>query len=184
MTLLCYMCSYFLNQKQSVRINNTNNNFLNVISGVSNGSIVGLILFNCFFNDFFTLLKLLILTILQTIHHNTFTTFAKNIQNLIHHLESESSLAIKWLKNNKTIVNPRIFQAIKLDKKKNNHTQEMIKINNKPVNVKSSVKLLGVQTEAELNFSLHIAHICRSTENQLNDLIRLRKFLGFEEERF
>ena len=121
---------------------------------------------------------------MQTIHYNTLTAFPKNIQNLIHLLESESSLAIKWLKNNKTIVNPRIFQAIKLDKKKNNHTQEMIKINNKPVNVKSSVKLLGVQTEAELNFSLHIAHICRSTENQLNALIRLRMFLGFEEERF
>ena len=129
-------------------------------------------------------MKLPIPTILQTIHYNTLTAFPKNIQNLIHLLESESSLAIKWLKNNKTIVNPRIFQAIKLDKKKNNHTQEMIKINNKPVNVKSSVKLLGIQTEAELNFSLHIAHICRSTENQLNALIRLRMFLGFEEERF
>ena len=121
---------------------------------------------------------------MQTIHHNTLTAFAKNIQNLIHHLESESSLGIKWLKNNKTIVNPGIFQAIMLDKKKNNHIQEMIKIDNKPVKVKSFVKLLGVQTDAELNFSLHIANICRSTENQLNALIRLRKFLGFEEERF
>ena len=51
------------------------------------------------------------------------------------------------------IVNPGKFQAIILDKKKTNHTQETIKIDNKAVKVKSSVKLLGVQIDAELNFN-------------------------------
>ena len=58
-----------------------------------------------------------------------------------------------------------------------------MKIGNKAVKVKSSVKLLGVHIDAELNFSLHIANICRSDANQLNALIRLRKFLGFEEKK-
>ena len=78
------------------------------------------------------------------------------------------------------IVNPGKFQAIILDKKKNNHTQEIIKIDNNGVKVKSSIKLLGVQIDAELNFNLHTASICRSVANQLNSLIKLRKFLGFE----
>ena len=78
------------------------------------------------------------------------------------------------------IVNPGKFRAIILDKKKNNHTQEIIKIDKR---VKSSVKLLGVQTDAELNFNLNIANICKSTANQLNGLIRLRAFLGFEEKK-
>ena len=65
-SFLCYICSYLLNRKQCVRINNINSDFLNVIVGVPQGSIVGPILFNCFFNDIFTLLKLLIPTILQT----------------------------------------------------------------------------------------------------------------------
>ena len=51
--LLCYIYSYLLNRKQSVRINNINSDFLNVVSGVPQGSIVGPILFNCFFSDFF-----------------------------------------------------------------------------------------------------------------------------------
>ena len=84
---------------------------------------------------------------------NTLTAFANNIQNLIHFLESESSVAIKWFKDNKTIVNPRKFQTIMLNKKKTNHTQEIIKIDNKAVKVKSSVKLLGFQIDAELNFN-------------------------------
>ena len=81
------------------------------------------------------------------------------------------------------VVNPGKFQAIILDKKKTNHTQEIIKIGNKALKVKSSVKPLWIQTEAELNFNLHIANICRSAANQLNALIMLRKFLGFEEKK-
>ena len=75
------------------------------------------------------------------------------------------------------IVNPGKFRAIILDKKKNNHTQEIIKIDKR---VKSSVKLLGVQTDDELNFNLNIANICKSAANQLNGL---RAFLGFEEKK-
>ena len=81
------------------------------------------------------------------------------------------------------IVNPGKFQAIILDKKKTNHTQEKIKIGNNAVQVKSSVKLLGVQIDAELNVNLHIANICRSATNQLDALIRLRKLLGFEDKK-
>ena len=92
-------------------------------------------------------------------------------------------MAIKWFKDNKMIVNPGKFQAIILGKKKNNHTQEIIKIDTNVVKVKSSVKLLSVQIDAELNFNLHIANICRSSASQLTTLIRLRKFLGSEEKK-
>ena len=89
-------------------------------------------------------------TILQT--GNKRTTFANNIQNLIHLLESECSVAIKWFKDNKMIVNPGKFQAIILDNKKNNHTQEIIRIDKNAVKVKSSVKSHGIQIDAELKY--------------------------------
>ena len=60
------------------------------------------------------------------------------------------------------IVNPGKFQAAILDKKKNNHTQEMIKINNK------------VSKTSHCS-NWHIANICRSAANQLNVLDRIRK---------
>ena len=156
-------------------------NFLNVVSGVPQGSLVGPILFNCFFNDFFYVIET------ANAHNfaddNTLSAFTNNIKNLIHLLESECSMSIKWFKYNKMIVNPEKFQAIILNKKKNNHTQEIIKIGKNVVKVKSSVKLLGVQIDSELNFNLHIANICRSAVNQLNALIRLKNFVGFQEEK-
>ena len=177
----CCIYSYLLNRKQSVRIYNINSDFLNVISGVPEGSTVGLVLFNCFFNDFFY--------VIENAHahnfvdDNTLTAFANNIQNLIRLLDSESSVAIIRLKDHKIMVNPGKFEAIILGKKKTNHKQEIIKIDNEAVKVKSLVKLLDVQIDAELNFNLHIATICRSAANQLNAVIRLGKFLAFEEKK-
>ena len=92
-------------------------------------------------------------------------------------------MAIKWFKDNKMIVNPGKFQAIIFAQKKTNHTQEIIDIENQAVNVKLSVKFLGVQIDAELDFSLHIAITCRYAANQFNAVIRLRKFSGFEEKK-
>ena len=55
--VFCYIYSELLNRKQCLRINNINRALLNIISGVSQGSIVGPIVFNRFFNDFFYVIE-------------------------------------------------------------------------------------------------------------------------------
>ena len=47
----------------------------------------------------------------------------------------------------------------------------------------SSVKLLSIQLDDKLNFSLHASNICKSVANQLNALTRLNNFLRFEGKR-
>ena len=58
-----YIHFYPLNRKQSVCINNILSEFNKVVSGVPQGSIVGPILFNCFFNDFYLLRMLIYITL-------------------------------------------------------------------------------------------------------------------------
>ena len=86
-----------------------------------------------------------------------------------------------WFKENTMVVNPDKFQAIMLDKPKRDHTNERITFDNQQMKVMWSVKLLGVRLDDKLNFNLHISNICRSAANQLNALIRLKKFINFEE---
>ena len=43
------------------------------------------------------------------------------------------------------------------------------------------MKLLGVHIDNKLNFHEHINKICKSAGNQLNALIRLKLFIGFQE---
>ena len=45
----------------------------------------------------------------------------------------------------------------------------------------SSVKLLGILLDDQLNVNLHISNICKSASKQLKSLVRLKCFLGFEE---
>ena len=48
----------------------------------------------------------------------------------------------------------------------------MTKIDQKFVKVKSLVKPLGIQTDAELNFNLHMTNICGFAVNQFKAIIR------------
>ena len=168
-SLILYIHSYLLNRKQCVCINNTLSEFNKVISGVPQGSIVGPIFFNCFFNDFYYVIENA-----NFADDNTLTTFAQNAQNLISVLESESNIAVDWFKTNKMIVNPEKVQPIIIDKKKQDHTKETFGIGDKVIEASPSVKLLGVQKDDKLNFNLYITNICRSAANRLNALIRLK----------
>ena len=90
--LLMYIYYYLSNRKQCVRINDVYSRFQNVISGVPQGSIVGPILFNRFFNDFFYFIDK------ASVHNfaddNSLSAFESNIKNLKLILESESKKAI------------------------------------------------------------------------------------------
>ena len=60
--------------------------------------------------------------------HNTLSSFAKTIENLTSILESESEIALNWMKYNPMIMNPGKFQALIFNKHKENHTNQIINI--------------------------------------------------------
>ena len=176
-----YIYSYLSNQKQCVRINNKFSNYQKIILSVPQGSILGPIFFNLSINDLFFFVS--DVSLHNFADDNTFSAFAGTILELIDILQSGSEIVTDWFKNNKMIVNPDKFQAILLDKRKDDHTNQRLIVDNQKLKVVSSVELLGIQIDDKLNFNLHISNICRSAANQLNALIRLKRFLGFKEKR-
>ena len=98
---------------------------------------------------------------------NTVSAFATTVSRLIKILESESEVVIDWFSKNKMVVNPDKFQAIILDKRKRDHTDERITVHNQQIKVVLSVKLLGLQLDDKLNFNLDISNICKSAANHL-----------------
>ena len=180
-TALRYIYSYLSNRKQCVRINNTFSNYQKIISGVPQGSILGPIFFNLSINALFFFVS--DISLHNFADDNTLSAFAETILELIDILQSGSEIVSDWFKNNKVIANPDKLQAIFLNKRRGDHTNQRIVVDNQNLKVVSSVELLGIQIDDKHNFNLHISNICRSTANQLNALIRLKRFLGFTEKR-
>ena len=95
---------HLLNHKQCAWTNNVQCEFNKVISGVPQGFVVGPILLNCFFNDFYYFIKNGNEN--NFAHDDTLTAFAQNFWTLTSVQESESNNAIGRFKTNKMIDNP------------------------------------------------------------------------------
>ena len=84
----------------------TYSNFENIITGITQGSIVGPLLYDFSINNLFFFIES------SSIHNfaddNTLSAWANTISDLINKLESDSNIAIEWFKMNKMIVNPEI----------------------------------------------------------------------------
>ena len=78
------------------------------------------------------------------------------------------------------IVNPNQFQSMIVSSKKG-LSKSVLKINGVELTMESSVKLLGIEIDNELNFEKHISNICKIASNQLNAVCRLQTFLGHKE---
>ena len=176
---LAYIYSYLKGRKQSVRINNFMSEYLEIISGVPQGSILGAILFNIFINDLFLFIKN------ATLHNyaddNSLEIHAENLQDLINLLQEESNTAVEWLKNNNMIPNPKKFQAIISSKKNSSELTDIpIKIKEKIIYSKDSVNFLGINLDNELKFEQHINNLCKKAASQLNALYRIKRYLTLE----
>ena len=89
---VAYIYSYLKNRKQCVKINGTQSYLGDIISGVPQGSILGPILYNLFFSDFFYFI--LLATAHNSADDNTLACFSKTIQELIGFLESECEVPL------------------------------------------------------------------------------------------
>ena len=86
---LTFLNSYLRNRKQCFKIKNVCSDLLKILSGVPQGSILGLILFNILLNDLFLCLK-------RSRHNfaddNTITTVCDQLADLTKILETEGEL--------------------------------------------------------------------------------------------
>ena len=93
-------------------------------------------------------------------------------------LLSAASTMIHWYIINYMQADPEKFQFVIFDKERQPKTLQL----NDDVTIQSvsNVKLLGVNTDLELNFNHHIALLCNKAGRQINALSRLSKDLNVD----
>ena len=132
----------YLKHRKQVKVNSFLSDFLTLLSGVPQGSILGPILFSIFLNDLLSTLKL---SDLFNFAYDSST--ADNIDHLLLTLKHELKLAVKLFADNQMIVNlDKLIQTMILQNSKNSKNYEPIKLGiaSAKIKTKNTVKLLGI----------------------------------------
>ena len=170
--------NYLSQRQQRLKVGSSFSEWLDIILGIPQGSILGPILFNVFINDLLLFIKE---TDICNFVDDTYTLYAcgKELDTISFNLEIETNRVKQWLKDNEMVVNPSKFQLMFLSKYKN--IERKMSFDEKTIKSSDTVELLGITLDKNINFKRHIQNICRKTNNKTKALLRIRKFLNLEQ---
>ena len=172
---------YLSKRYQRVIIGSVFSSYLEILRGVSQGSILGPILFNIF------TIGLIFFTqeteIFNFADDTTIYSCSLNYKEAAHKLSNDTYIVSNWFKVNNMVANPGKFQ-IMFPRSKIDNSKITFATKNKQIKCKREVKLLGITIDEKLTFTRHVANICSLANNRLRALTRIRRFLSTEQTKY
>ena len=176
---LSLLHSYLSNRKQRVKVNNCFTDWINVIIGISQGSVLGPLLFNIFINDLF--LTIGDNDLCDFADDNTLYRCSNYLSQAKCDIEAQCSLIIWWFNENSIKMNPEKCHALILKKEimPENFT---IRVGDAHIVPEHEVTLLGVTLDSRLKVNTHIINILKEVSKKVNALIWIAKYLNVTED--
>ena len=167
---LTYIYSYLSERKQRTKINTSYSTWNNVKLGVPQGSILGPLLFNIFLNDIFLFTEHT--KIANYADDNTPYAIGKNIQEIFDVLKEDTSKLFKWFQLNEMKSNKDKCHLLV-----SNQNDISIKLDDETIESSTSIKLLGITIDNNLNFNEHVTKICDKASQKLHALSRISNYI-------
>jgi hypothetical protein len=108
--------SYLQNRKQRVKIGNQYSDWIDILIGVPQGSILGPLFFNIFINDLFLFIEKT--EICNFADDNTIYSCGHDLSLLVNHIIHDMKIVLKWFTINSLKANPDKFQFMVLGTKR------------------------------------------------------------------
>ena len=158
--------NYLTERKQRVKINSSFSSYLDVFQGVSQGSILGPLLFNLFICDLFLFVEEA--DIMSYADDSTPYVCSEKIDLTPEKLEEVEKVLFEWFSNNSLKANAdRCHLILSTDEPFSiNIDHEIIKNSN-------NKKLLGINLNNRLGFNTHVSNICNRVSKKLQALARI-----------
>ena len=173
MKALNFIYDYLRNRKQRTKIDNTYSSWQNILYGVPQGSILGLLLFNIDLCNLFFIMN--DEDIANYADDKTPYVSRRNIDEVVRFLIESSRVIFKWFNENYFEANASKFHVLLSTDK---HVQ--VKIGTAQIENSSSKTLLGVKIDAKLSFVKHIEQIYAKARVKLKALARIAPFMNIK----
>ena len=165
--------SYLTNRTQRVRVKSSLSPTLPITSGVPQGAILAPTIFQIFIND------LLSLPLSCSVHayadDTTFYIAGKDANKLQQHVNADLHLIQNWCRMNRMVLNSSKSHFLVLNAPSTNLS---FKLNDTPLQEKSSTKLLGFFLNNTLKWDDHILEISKKVSSNLRLFYNIRHLMN------
>ena len=118
-TSLKLMENFLCNKQQRISINGSFSNWAEVIIGVPQGSILGLLLFNIFLNDIFMFISKF--NVFNYVDDNTLYSTGKDLNRIRRNLETDFMILHQWFHENHMTLSPGKCHDMVIDSRDLSH---------------------------------------------------------------
>lgn len=170
--------SYLSNRQQCVFTNGSHSKLMSVSKGVPQGSVLGPLLFLTYIND-----------IVNSSNMFTFVIYADDTTLLLKDcniaaLHATAMIELKkvngWISANKLRLNISKTSYTLFQNRSIKNLMPTVMLNNESLKQVSSTKFLGIIVDENLNWKLHIDHVCSKLSKVVGVLYRVRHNLTTE----
>lgn len=172
-----FVASYLKNRKQRVNISSFKSDWIEILKGVPQGSVLGPLLFNVFVNDLFYFIERT--DLYNFADDNSLSCASYSLDQLMCNLEHDSKICINWYKMNGMEASPSKFHFIVMSPKPLNSVRLNV-YDNVFIESETVVKALGVYIDCNLNFHTHAKQLCLKASRQLNAFSRISRYLSVQ----
>ena len=165
--------SYLTSRKQRIRIDSSYSSWLDITSGVPQGSVLGPLLFNIYINDLIYFIEES--EICDFADDNTLFACDQKIERVISSLEIDIRSTLEWFESNMMVANPSKFQLMFMGLNQDNKL--CLEINEKIIPSTNQVKLLGITIDAKLKFDTHVESLCVKANRSVSAFSRVARYL-------
>ena len=170
--------SYLTNIHQYVNYNNTSSDMKSITCGVSQGSILGPLLFLLYINDIASVSNILFSILFAD--DTTLFYSSKNLQELSDVVNNELSKIMEWLNANRLSLNIDKTNLMIFRPKGKKESCPTIHINGSSIQGVDDAKFLGVIIDNKLSWNEHIKCISRQIAKGTGIIIKACKSFEYE----
>ena len=173
---LCFINSYLKGWKRATKINSSYSTFTEILFGVTQGSILGPLLFNISICDLF--LENSDIDIANYVDDNAPYAYSSDLDSVTFKLQKNTERIFRWFYHNNLISNAEKSHLIVSTK---NNLE--IQLSSCSIRNEDSVKLLGIHFNNNLNFDYHVNQLCKKASKKLHALARIAKYMNINKRR-